>query len=130
MRRESVELSLHDVDFSVGMATAAAKTALLNHELGRLDGTAVQANKAISPFGNPNGPLESTSRSSRKASADLNQFTGRLSALVSTASLIGPAFVPISAAAIPAISGLTAGWGRLLGRCRLRCWRSTVSAMR
>lgn len=95
------------------MAKAAAETAVLNRELDKLDGTSVRANKSTSTLADQG--IKKTGDSTRKAGADLNQFTGRMNLLVKSAVLLGPALVPISAAAVPAIAGLTAGLGATAG---------------
>ncbi len=64
VRRESVELSLQDRDFTSGMARAAAETALLNRELKNLDGTSVRAGRSTKTVGDE---AEKTGAKFRKA---------------------------------------------------------------
>jgi hypothetical protein len=114
-RRESVELSLNDVDFTSGMARAAASTALLSRELHGLDGSSVKASRSTEKLGDNSGGIAKTGTQARKSSADLNQFTGRLSLLATAATTIGPALLPIGAVAIPAVTALAGGLGAAVG---------------
>lgn len=113
VRRESVELSLSDAGFTTGMAKAAAMTALLNKELGNVDGTSVKADRSTRQLAD--GGIKRTGTSARQSSDDLNKYTGRLNALVSAAVTIGPALVPVTAGLIPAVTGLAAGFGAAAG---------------
>jgi hypothetical protein len=97
------------------MAQAAAAAALVNHELDRMDGTSVRANRSTSALGSPGGGISKTGTEARKASADLNQFTGRLSLLATVGATLGPALLPIGATAIPALTSLAAGLGVTVG---------------
>lgn len=115
VRRESVELSLSDVTFTSGMAKAAAATALLNHELDKVDGTSVRANRSTTALGSPGGGINKTGTEARKASSDLDRYTGRLNLLATAATTLGPALLPIGATAIPALTSLTAGLGVTVG---------------
>lgn len=112
VRRESVELSLSDVDFTSGMARAAASTALLNRELGNLDGSSVKATKSTKSVGDE---AERTGQKVRRSSADLNQFTGRLSLLATAGATLGPALLPIGAVGVPAVTALAGGLGAAAG---------------
>lgn len=113
VRRESVELSLQDVDFTTGMAKSAAATALLNKELRDLDGSSTKANRSTGQLADDG--IKRTGTSARQADSDLNRYTGRLNALVSAAVTLGPALVPLSAGLIPGITGLAAGLGAAAG---------------
>lgn len=115
VRRESVELSLADIDFTSGMAKAVAETALLNRELDKVDGSSVRASRSTTALGSPNGGIAKTGTAARKASNDLNQYTGRLSLLATVGATLGPALLPISAAAIPAVTALAASLGVTVG---------------
>lgn len=135
IREEKVVLSLED-NFTSGMAKAVTQTALLDKTLEDLDKTSVRANKSSTDLGGGNGGitktgtsarqaekdldrlstrLDATGRSARNASNDLNKYTGRLNLLVQGVALLGPALVPITAVAIPAVAGLTAGLGAAAG---------------
>lgn len=117
-RREVVRLELVD-NFSTEMARAAAATALLNRELSSLSGKSVETSRdsdrlqrslsaAGSEVANAGNAFESGGRS-------IDRYSGRLGLLVDAALSLGPALVPIGAAAIPALAGLTAGLGAAAG---------------
>ena len=88
------------------MVRAAAATELLDHNLEDLDGSSIRAQRSMQ---RADKSVAAFSKQSRAASADLNTFTGRLGLLGTAAAALGPALVPISAAAIPAIGALAAG---------------------
>ena len=115
VRNEAVRLSLEDAGFTTGMAKAYAQTAALNQELERLDGVSVRANRSTSALGSNNGGIAQTSTQARRATADLNRYTGRLNLLLTAATTLGPALLPIGAVALPAVTSLTAGFGALVG---------------
>jgi len=112
VRKESVELSLNDDGFSTKMAKDAASVALLNRELGNLNGTSARASTSTDKFSDSS---KRASQSTRQASDDLNKYTGRLSLLVKSAAAIGPVLAPIGASVVPAITGLAAGLGAAAG---------------
>jgi hypothetical protein len=115
VRRESVVLSLEDNGFTSKMAKDAAVTAILVRELDRLDGTSVKANRSTTALGGPGGGIDKTGSQARKASGDLNQYTGRLSLLATAATTLGPALLPIGAVAVPAVTALAGGLGATVG---------------
>ncbi|WP_436702412.1 hypothetical protein [Nocardioides sp. BYT-33-1] len=106
-RRERVIVSLDD-DFSSPMARCAGATALLNHELNRLSGQAVVSSRFARTV---ERDMDGVSKSTRRAGADINQFSGRLSVLLRLLALVGPTAAPIGAVAIAGISGLAAQFG-------------------
>lgn len=117
-RRERVVLELDD-QFSTQMARAAAATALLHRELNSLSGTSVQTSRdndtlsrSIKGVGDQ---ATKTNTSLSQGTSEIDKYSGRLGLLLRTAAAIGPAIVPIGAAAIPAIAGLTAGLGAAAG---------------
>lgn len=114
IRQEKVVLSLED-NFTSGMAKAAAATALFDKTLADLDGHSTKANKSMGDLGGDGGGIAKTGNQARKAEADLNKYTGRLGLLARTAATIGPALVPVTAGLIPAVTGLTAGFGAAAG---------------
>jgi hypothetical protein len=97
------------------MARAAAQTALLNRELGNLDGTSARVDRSTRALAADDGGIARTGDKARKSSSDLNEYTGRLNALVSAAVTLGPALIPLTAGAIPAVTGLAAGFGAAAG---------------
>jgi hypothetical protein len=113
-RTERVVLELED-NFTSKMAKAAATTALFDKTLAELDGHSAKANRSTSDLGGDNGGIAKTGRSARQAETDLNKYTGRLNLLLTTAATLGPALIPITAGAIPAVAGLTAGFGAAAG---------------
>lgn len=88
------------------MVRAAAATALLDGNLEHLDGSAIRAQRSMQ---RADQGIAAFSKQSRAAASDLNTFTGRLGLLGTAAAALGPALVPISAAAIPAIGALATG---------------------
>lgn len=107
VRRERVELELVD-HFSTGMAKAAAATALTARALDDLDGSAVDVEKSLPRVSRETDTL---GQSSRRASSDINQLTGRMALLARVGATVGPAFAPISAVAVAGIAGLTSQLG-------------------
>jgi tetratricopeptide (TPR) repeat protein len=105
-RRERVVLELED-NFTTGMARAAASASLLSKELNSLSGQSVQS-RGLS---NVSRDMDKTGTSARKAGADIDRFSGRLGLLRDVALTIGPAFIPIGAIAVPAVTGLAAQMG-------------------
>lgn len=104
VRREKVILELED-QFTTPMAKAAAAAALLNRELDTLSGAAVKQSRDV----------DGLSRSVDRGGRSIDRYSGRLALLAQTAAAIGPALIPIGAAGIPAVAGLTAGLGALAG---------------
>lgn len=102
IRRESVVLSLDD-RFSGPMARAAAVTKLLKNELGSLDGTAVRSSRSTEATARS---VDGLGKGAKRNGDSINQLTGRVRLLAEAGVLLGPALVPIGAAAIPAIAGL------------------------
>lgn len=109
VRKESVELSLNDVDFTSGMAKSAAMTALLNKELRDLDGSSTKANTSTTRLADDG--IKKTGTQARSSSDDLNKYTGRMNALVQATVALGPALIPVTAGLIPAVTGVAAGIG-------------------
>lgn len=107
VRLESVRLSLDD-DFTTGMARAAAATALLRKSLGDLDGTNVSTGRGLATTA---VQTDRTSAAFRRGGADIDRYSGRLRLIADAALTLGPALIPISAIAIPAVTGLAAGFG-------------------
>lgn len=111
VRRESVRLELVD-NFTTPMARAAAATALLDKNLNSLSGSSVESARGVRDVGDE---ADKTSVKTRRAAADINQFSGRLRLLTEAAVTLGPALIPLGAAAVPAITALTAGLGAAAG---------------
>lgn len=106
-RRERVILELQD-DLSSGMVKAAGATKLLDAELNRLSGRAVVTGRAS---GTASRDVDNLGTSSRRTSADINQLSGRLSILLRTAAVLGPALAPIGAVGVAGVAGLASQFG-------------------
>lgn len=106
-RRERVILDLQD-DFTPGMAKVAAAAALLNQQLERLSGREVTASRSTSVFVRD---VERLNRESRGAERQIDRLSGRLGLLADAVAIVGPAAAPITAVAVPAITGLAAQLG-------------------
>lgn len=109
-RYEKVVLDLED-RFTSTAAKAAAATKLLEKSLDDLDGTTVRTSRTMTPFGDPNGPIGKTGRTSATAGREIDRFSGRIRLLADTAAILGPALIPIGAVGIPAVAGLAAQFG-------------------
>ena len=106
-------------NFTAGMARAAASTALLKRELNSLSGTSVRTSRDNDTLSRSlkgvGTEATRTSSSLSQGTREIDKYSGRLGLLLRTAAVLGPAIVPIGAAAIPAIAGLTAGLGAAAG---------------
>jgi hypothetical protein len=102
-RQERVVLSLED-NFTSGMARAALATAALNRQLDDLNGEHVdlQRNTSLST-----SAVQGFNRETSQSSNGINQYSGRLRLLGDALATLGPAAIPITAALVPAIAGLT-----------------------
>jgi hypothetical protein len=107
-RKESVTLELIDGGFSTKMAKNAAATGLLERALKSLDGTTINVHERISESATS---VDRLGKSSRDTDRSINQLTGRLSLLADATAILGPGLIPISAVALPAVTGLAAQLG-------------------
>lgn len=108
VRNESVRLSLDDAGFTTGMAKAAAATKLLDNALDSLDGNNVDLSTGLRAT---TRNIDGLGTSARRSGADLDSFTSRLGLVASAVGAIGPSLIPISAVAIPAVTGLASQFG-------------------
>lgn len=106
-RRERVVLTLDD-DFSGGMAKAAAVTALLNRELGRLSGQSVATSRSSQTFVRD---VQRMSNEARGADRSINQLTGRLRLFADAAAIFGPAAVPTGGVLAAGVAGFASQLG-------------------
>lgn len=106
-RHERVILTLQD-DFSTDMAKAAAATALLDKQLDHLGKTSTNVSPSMQ---RTSRDADSVSASMRRGAADINQFSGRLALIAQAAGGLGPALVPLTTSAVPAIAGLATQMG-------------------
>jgi hypothetical protein len=107
-RHERVVLELEDHGFSTKMVRNAAATALLDKTLDNLDGTAVRTTRNMPATSRE---VETLGRSAARSDSSINQLTGRLRLMADTAAVLGPSLVPISAVAVPALTGLASQVG-------------------
>lgn len=107
VRHEKVVLTLED-HFTTEMARAAAATAALDKNLDRLSGSAVRTR---APIQQTSRDVDGLSKSAARGGAEIDRFSGRLRLMVDAAAVLGPSLVPISAVAIPAITGLASQLG-------------------
>lgn len=103
-RLEKVILDVES-NLSSVMTSDAAATALLKRELNSLSGNALRASRSIDGIGT----------SADKSGKQIDRLSGRLVLMAQAAAILGPALVPIGAAGIPAIAGLTAELAAMAG---------------
>lgn len=65
--------------------------------------------------GSGNDSIVTVGRNSQRTSKELDTMSGRMGLLAEAAITLGPALIPIGAAAVPALAGLTAGFGAAAG---------------
>lgn len=106
-RRERVVL---DVESNVAatMVRDAAATALLKRELNSLSKTSVETSRSTDAMSKSNDGLE---KSTKRSGSSINQLSGRLAIFLKLAGALGPALVPLTTAAVPALAGLTTQMG-------------------
>jgi hypothetical protein len=102
-RRERVILDLED-NFSSGMARAAASAALLDKSLGSLSGSAVESRRNLGDLNDKE--LSKLGRNSESTGRQIDRLSGRLQLIAQAAAVLGPALVPIGAAAVPGIAAM------------------------
>lgn len=107
VRRESVVLSLDD-RFSSGVIKAAGATQLLEQRLKGLDGTSVRTGTSVD---RTTTSVDQQSSVFRKASPEIDRYSGRLRLLGDAVAILGPGLAPIATATIPAIAGLSSALG-------------------
>lgn len=107
VRLEKVVLDLED-RFTREMLAAGAATRALQNDLNSLSGTAVRTSRSVDQV---ERSVAKSGESTRRAGADIDRFSGRVKLLADVALMLGPAFIPITAVAIPAVTGLAAQLG-------------------
>lgn len=110
-RTERVRLILDD-QFSTGAARAAAQAALLSRSVDELGDNADSAGVSTKRLGRD---IDTSTNAFRKGGADIDVFSGRLKLMAQSAAVLGPALIPLTGAAVPAVAGLTAGLGAAAG---------------
>lgn len=92
-------------EYTAEMALADEKAARLRKELRDQARATLDAGKEI----------EQTGKKSEQSAKQIDRLSGRMRLLAEAASVLGPGLIPIGAAAVPAIAGLTAGLGAAAG---------------
>lgn len=110
-RTERVRLVLDD-QFSSGAARAAAQAALLDRSLDNVGDSADRAGVSTKRLGRD---IDTSTNAFRKGGADIDVFSGRLKLMAQAGAALGPALIPLSGAAVPAVTGLAAGLGAAAG---------------
>lgn len=110
IRREKVILSLQD-DFSAPTLKAAAAAEILDHRLSGLDRTTVSTTRNIRGLNDRRDGIPTLEQTARPAGREIDRLSGRIRLLASLGAAVGPAFIPISAVAIPAVTGLASALG-------------------
>lgn len=108
-RVERVRLDLED-RFLSGIIADTAAVAALKRELNSLSGQATRTSRSVTDVEKSVGR---TSASSRRGAADIDRYSGRVRLLGEVLLALGPAAAPITALAIPAVTGLAAQLGAM-----------------
>jgi hypothetical protein len=107
VRRERVVLELED-DFTAKLARAAAAAQVFQKSLGKTRGESDRTSQSLSKADRDTQKFSATvTRSTR----ELDSYSGRLGLVASAIGTIGPALIPITAVAIPAVTGLAQSFG-------------------
>lgn len=101
-RRERVVLDLTD-NLTPGLARAAGAAMALDKALGGVDGQQVKVGRVMDTT---TPKVERFGASTRRAGADIDSFSGRVSLLVDLLLTLGPAAIPMGAVLIPALTTL------------------------
>ncbi len=126
-RRERVVLELDD-QFTAGMARAAAASELFQKSLGKTRGETDRTSTSLNKADRDTKQFSATvTRSTR----DLDSYSGRLGILASSLGALGPAAIPITAIAIPAVTGLAQelGFAALAGGTAVLAFQGVGDAL-
>lgn len=104
VRRESVVLDLDD-RVSPGLLRVAAASEVADQALQHMGGSQANASRTSRQLEND---TDSLGRSVERNASSIDKYSGRLSLLVSGLAAVGPAAIPITAVAIPAVTTLGA----------------------
>lgn len=110
-RTERVRLVLDD-QFSTGAARAATQAALLSRSVDDIGDNADRAGASTERLGRD---INVATGAFRKGGADIDVFSGRLKLMAQSAAVLGPALIPLTGAAVPAVAGLASGLGAAAG---------------
>lgn len=95
-------------NLSTVAARDAAAMALLRKSLGDLDGTNLDVAQSTRTSSKA---VDDQGTAFKRASPEIDKFSGRLRLIADAAAILGPSLVPIGAVAIPAVTGLAASLG-------------------
>ncbi|GAB2970316.1 hypothetical protein [Nocardioides montaniterrae] len=107
VRREAVRLDVEG-NFAEKVLEDAAAVKLLDHELKNLSGHSVQTSRSQDRLAKD---IDKTGQSARKASGDLDRYSGRLGILAAAVGAFGPGLIPIGGVGIAGLGGLTNDMG-------------------
>lgn len=93
-------------EYTLAQAVADEKTARLRSSLRDQAKAMIDAENGTKRL---EGETRKVSQSMQRGASDLDKYTGRLSLLVRSAVMLGPALVPLGAGLVPAVTGLAAG---------------------
>lgn len=102
VRRESVVLDLDD-RVSPGLLRVAAAAEIADRSLEHLGGQQVSASRTTREL---DADTDRLSQRVERGASSIDQYSGRLGLLISGLAAVGPAIVPITAVAIPAVTTL------------------------
>lgn len=126
-RRERVVLELDD-QFTGQLARAAAASELFQKSLGKTHRESDRTSSALTRAERDTQKFSATiSRSTR----DLDSYSGRLGLLASSLGALGPAAIPVTAVAIPAVTGLAQqlGFAALAGGTAVLAFQGVGDAL-
>ena len=126
-RRERVVLELDD-QFTAGMARAAAAAKMFDRQVSATSARTGSLSRSMTKAEGDTNKLTATiSRSGR----ELDTYSGRLGLLAASIGAVGPAAVPITAVAIPAVTGLAQqlGFAALAGGTAVLAFQGVGDAL-
>ena len=126
-RRERVVLELDD-QFTAGMARAAAAAKMFDRQVSTTSARTGSLSRSMTKAEGDTNKLTATiSRSGR----ELDTYSGRLGLLAASIGAVGPAAVPITAVAIPAVTGLAQqlGFAALAGGTAVLAFQGVGDAL-
>ena len=126
-RRERVVLELDD-QFTGDLVRATAAAKLFQRELDKSSRSTNAFSKAAT---SAEGDVTRLSGTVNRSARDLDSYSGRLGLLASSIGALGPAAVPITAVAIPAVTGLASqlGFAALAGGTAVLAFQGVGDAL-
>jgi hypothetical protein len=127
-RRERVVVELDD-QMTAGLARLAASTEMFQRTLGK---TRVESDRTSSSLSKVDRDTSKFSATVTRSTRDLDSYSGRLGLLASSLGALGPAAVPITAVAIPAVMGLAQqlGFAALAGGTAVLAFQGVGDALK